>query len=134
MQEQKRQVIRYCGGFVGAFILSQLCGSTAAYCQAKIPTELIGGWCGVGRDSESIDITDYSMDEGYVACEIKKLRSYHSGDSPIYELTMSCRPVVERPKTRLVTATFRVVQMEKKYMLRAGDMYNPKNLALYKRC
>lgn len=134
MREQKRGLVR-CWERVlaGVYIVSQLCGSTVAHAQAKMPTELIGGWCGVGREGESVDITDYLLDEGYVACELKRLRSYHSDNNPIYELTMSCKPIIERSK-RLVTETFRVLQLEKPYMLRAGDMYDPKNLALYKRC
>jgi hypothetical protein len=135
MREQKRRAVRcWESVLVGAYTLSHLCGSTVAYAQAKMPTELIGGWCGVGLEGESVDITDYSLDEGYDACELKKLRSDHSDNSAIYELTMSCKPIVERPQTRIVTETFRVLQLEKPYMLRAGDMYDSKNLRLYKRC
>jgi hypothetical protein len=135
MQKQIKQVVRCWGGvLVGMNILPQLYGGTA-YAQAKIPTTLMSGWCGVGREGERLDINDYSLDEGDVVCQVKKLRPYHLYDSPIYELTISCNPVLGPAKTRLVTETFRVLQMEgKQYMLRAGGTYNPRNLALYKQC
>jgi hypothetical protein len=119
--------------WVSAFLALCLtfAATNALYAQAKFPAALMGGWCSVSDEGERVDITNSSLEEGDGECQIKKLRR----DSTNYELTMSCSPGVEGKKDRLVTERFRVMQMEgKQYLLRAGGMYNPKNLALYKQC
>ena len=82
-----------------------------------------------------MDVTNSSLEEGDGACRVKKLQSNRRHDSTTYELTMSCDTGVEGKKSGLVTERLKVVKTEgKQYMLRAGGMYNRKNLALYKRC
>jgi hypothetical protein len=111
------------------------CQIGAATAQSKFPSDLVGSWCSINYEGEGIEISKSSLEEGDGVCHLRRLKIDTWVDNKIFELTMSCDTGVEGKKSQVRTERFSPFQMEgRPHMLRAGGMYNPKNLSLYKRC
>jgi hypothetical protein len=136
MRNQEKSTATYwIGVFVGVSFVCQLCCTGAGQAQVQFPAALMGDWCAVSPEGERVDITNSSLEEGDGVCQLRKLQSNQWANATIYELIMSCDTGVEGKKRNVVTGRFSGLRMDgKQYILRAGGMYNSKNLALYKRC
>jgi hypothetical protein len=122
--------------FSGLSILASiLLLTTEGHAQARFPREVVGHWCGVHDAYDRFDVNETEYEEGDGLCRLVKSRTTQGAKVAGFDLDLHCETGAEGKKPFAATHKFTAFEIDNaKYMMRAGSIYVPKALALYKQC